>query len=65
MDVDGQEQDGGMVLLAAGDIAITQFAWKEIELGVVHEVVPCSFQRELPMADGGVPGEWTRFGADK
>ena len=54
-----------MVLLAAVKIVLTQFAWKEIEPGVVHEVVPCSFQRELPMADGGVPGEWTRFAADK
>ena len=55
----------GMVLLAAVDLVRMQVAWKEFEPGVVRDVIPCSFQRELPMADGGVPGEWTRFATAK
>ena len=54
-------QDGGcwMVLLAAGDIVRMQVTWKEIEPGCYSLLVSAG------TPEGEVPGEWTRFAADK
>ena len=48
-----------MVLLAAGYIVRVQVTWKEIELGCYSLLVSAG------TPEGEVPGEWTRFAADK